>query len=224
MSKAPIQALADRISGVFVPIIIGCAVVTWAGWYAAGATHAYPPDWLPAGSNPFLFALLFGIAVVVVACPCALGLATPTALMVGTGVAASHGVLVKSAEAMQRAERLAAVVFDKTGTLTQVWVGACLAVSFIPASGRPRVRAADLKFAPPHSPCVRAQGQPTVVDWLLAAPQQCPLARVAELVAAAESGSEHPLAHALLKFAAKLGAGGGGGAPPRHAPVGGRHG
>lgn len=98
MSKAPIQALADRLSAVFVPIIVLAAVVTWAGWYAAGVTGAFPEDWIPVGSNPFLFALLFAIAVVVIACPCALGLATPTAVMVGTGVAATNGILIKSAE------------------------------------------------------------------------------------------------------------------------------
>ena len=84
LSKAPIQAFADRLSAVFVPLCIAAALITWLAWYLAGMTGAYPADWVPAGSTPFLFALLFGIAVVVIACPCALGLA-PTALMVGTG-------------------------------------------------------------------------------------------------------------------------------------------
>ena len=118
MSKAPIQAYADRLSAVFVPCVLAAAVLTWAGWYAAGQAGAYPPSWVPAGSNNFLFSLLFGIAVVVIACPCALGLATPTAVMVGTGVAASNGILIKSAEALERAHRLRHIVFDKTGTLT----------------------------------------------------------------------------------------------------------
>lgn len=118
MSKAPIQALADRISAVFVPVIILAAIFTWLGWYVAGVTGAFPADWIPKGSNAFLFALLFGIAVVVIACPCALGLATPTAVMVGTGVAASNGILIKSAEALEKAHRLKHIVFDKTGTLT----------------------------------------------------------------------------------------------------------
>lgn len=119
MSKAPIQALADRISAVFVPIVIILAFFTWLGWYLGGVTDSYPKDWLPTGSDEFLFALLFGIAVVVIACPCALGLATPTAIMVGTGVGASNGILIKSAEALETAHKLKAIVFDKTGTLTE---------------------------------------------------------------------------------------------------------
>lgn len=118
MSKAPIQAFADKICAFFVPTILVMAFVTWLGWFLAGVTGALPEDWIPSGSNAFLFALLFGIAVLVIACPCALGLATPTAVMVGTGVAASYGILIKSAEALQNAHQLKHIVFDKTGTLT----------------------------------------------------------------------------------------------------------
>ncbi|KAL4856926.1 putative copper-transporting ATPase 5 [Chlorella vulgaris] len=119
MSKAPIQAFADRLSAVFVPIIIVAALATWLGWFLGGVTGSFPASWVPAGSSPFLFALLFGIAVLVIACPCALGLATPTALMVGTGVAAQHGILIKSAEALEKMSGLGTIVFDKTGTLTE---------------------------------------------------------------------------------------------------------
>ena len=104
LSKAPIQAIADRLSAIFVPLCILAALITWLAWYLAGITGAYPADWVPAGSTPFLFALLFGIAVIVIACPCALGLATPTALMVGTGKAllADSGGGVASAMGMRR--------------------------------------------------------------------------------------------------------------------------
>ncbi|KAL6748480.1 putative copper-transporting ATPase 3-like protein [Haematococcus lacustris] len=119
LSKAPVQAFADRISSVFVPTVISLAVITWACWFTAGKLGAFPYSWLPPGHSYFLFALLFGIAVMVIACPCALGLATPTAVMVGTGVAASLGILIKGADALQQASRVNVVVFDKTGTLTR---------------------------------------------------------------------------------------------------------
>ncbi len=106
-SKAPIQRLADVISSWFVPIVIGIAVVTFIVWLAFG-----PP---PA----FNFALLSFVAVLIVACPCALGLATPTAIMVGTGKGAENGVLIKSGEALETAYKLNAIVLDKTGTLTE---------------------------------------------------------------------------------------------------------
>lgn len=80
---------------------------------------AYPEEWLPKNGNYFVFALMFSISVVVIACPCALGLATPTAIMVATGVGANNGVLIKGGDALERAQMVNYVVFDKTGTLTQ---------------------------------------------------------------------------------------------------------
>lgn len=103
-SKAPIQELADRVSAVFVPAVVGIAALTFLGW------------WLGAGSAPD--ALINAVAVLVIACPCALGLATPVAVMVGTGRAAQLGILVRNAAALQHAERIGVLVFDKTGTLT----------------------------------------------------------------------------------------------------------
>ncbi|MFC5300732.1 heavy metal translocating P-type ATPase [Azospira restricta] len=103
-SKAPVQKLADRISAVFVPAVCFVALVTFAGWWLAGD---------PAE------ALTSAVAVLVIACPCALGLATPTAIMVGTGRGAAAGILVKNAEALERAERVGVVAVDKTGTLTR---------------------------------------------------------------------------------------------------------
>jgi P-type Cu+ transporter len=80
-----LQGFADRVSAVFVPIILATAALTTLCWYCAGCFESFPKDWIPEGHSLFLFALLFGIAVLCVACPCALGLATPTAVMVGTG-------------------------------------------------------------------------------------------------------------------------------------------
>ncbi|CAK0011350.1 copper-translocating P-type ATPase [Burkholderia pseudomallei] len=103
--KAPIQRLVDRVSAVFVPAIVAIAFATFAGWLVAGA-----------GVET---AILNAVAVLVIACPCALGLATPAAIMAGTGVAARHGVLIKDAQALELAQRARIVAFDKTGTLTQ---------------------------------------------------------------------------------------------------------
>lgn len=105
-SKAPIQRLADKISGYFVPTVIGIALITSFIWYFI------------VGSS-FLFALMAAIAVLIIACPCALGLATPTAIMVGTGKGAENGILIRGGEALERAHKLDAIVFDKTGTLTK---------------------------------------------------------------------------------------------------------
>ncbi|MCF2670167.1 heavy metal translocating P-type ATPase [Butyricicoccus pullicaecorum] len=104
-SKAPIAKLADRVAGVFVPAVLAIALVTTVVWLAAGAT--------------FTFALSSGIAVLVISCPCALGLATPVAIMVGTGVGAENGVLFQSAEALEQLHKVDTVVLDKTGTVTE---------------------------------------------------------------------------------------------------------
>lgn len=119
MAKAPIQKFADYIASVFVPVVVALAFVTWLGWYLAGVLRAYPEEWLPPASNQFVFALMFAISVLVIACPCALGLATPTAIMVATGIGATHGVLIKGGDALERAQKVQCVVFDKTGTLTK---------------------------------------------------------------------------------------------------------
>ncbi|QJQ18988.1 copper-translocating P-type ATPase [Pseudomonas sp. SK] len=103
-AKAPIQKLVDRVSQVFVPAVLVLALITLGGWWLAGA--------------PLETALINAVAVLVIACPCALGLATPAAIMAGTGVAARHGILIKDAEALERAHAVNRVVFDKTGTLT----------------------------------------------------------------------------------------------------------
>jgi Cu+-exporting ATPase len=151
-SKPPVQRLVDRISAVFVPVVVAVAIVTLIVWLALGAE--------------FSTALLNAVAVLVIACPCALGLATPTALMTGTGMAAQRGILIKDAEALERARDLTTVVLDKTGTLTR---------------GRPALR----EFL--HATGVTEGG---IGDRALL-----------ELAAAAQQGSEHPLARAVLERA-----------------------
>ncbi|MFZ5775305.1 MAG: heavy metal translocating P-type ATPase [Thermodesulfobacteriota bacterium] len=146
-TKAPIANLADRISLYFVPIVMGIAVVSGLAWYLLG-------------DATFSFALRIFIAVLVIACPCAMGLATPTSIMVGTGRGAQLGVLVKSGEALEMGERVNAVVFDKTGTLTH--------------------------------------GEPSLTDLVVLSKEQNE-ETVLGLLASLESGSEHPLAEAVVR-------------------------
>ncbi len=107
-SKAPIQRLADTISGIFVPVVMAVALLTFVVWYTFGSPE-----------TRFTFALLNFIAVLIIACPCAMGLATPTAIMVGTGKGAEMGILFKNAESLERAQKIDTIVLDKTGTLTR---------------------------------------------------------------------------------------------------------
>jgi P-type Cu+ transporter len=120
-SKAPIQRLADRISGVFVPVVLCLAVVTFVVWF-----NLAPPE------TRLSQALFTSVAVLIIACPCALGLATPTAIMVGTGRGAQAGILIRGGEALEQAHRITAVVLDKTGTLT---VGKPMVTDVRPAGG-----------------------------------------------------------------------------------------
>jgi Cu+-exporting ATPase len=106
-SKAPIQRMADVISSYFVPAVLVTAIVTFIGWFFLG------------GNNGFVLGIYSMISVLIIACPCAMGLATPTAIMVGTGKAAEHGILIKDAESLERANKTNMIVFDKTGTLTK---------------------------------------------------------------------------------------------------------
>ncbi|KAG2186214.1 hypothetical protein INT43_002652 [Umbelopsis isabellina] len=117
--KAPIEVMADKISSVFVPIVILLAIITFIIWEVLGVYNAYPANWIPMGDTKEIFSIMFAVSVLVIACPCGLGLASPTAVMVGTGVAAKHGVLVKGGGyALEMANRISAIAFDKTGTLT----------------------------------------------------------------------------------------------------------
>ena len=152
-SKAPIQRLADRVTGWFVPAVIVIAAATFVGWMLLG-----PEPRLP-------LALTGAIAVLIIACPCAMGLATPTAIMVGTGKGAENGILIRDGAALEHAQRITAVVLDKTGTITR---------------GQPAVT------------LVRPTGGIGEHELM-------------SLVAAAERGSEHPLAEAIVRHADGIG-------------------
>jgi len=147
--KAPVQQLVDRVASVFVPIVVLVALTAFLGW------------WLIGGS--FTAAVIAAVSVLVIACPCSLGLATPTALMVGTGAAAKAGILIRDAEALENAHRLDTIVLDKTGTMTE--------------------------------------GKPAVTEIL---PNGLTERELLTLAAAAQRGSEHPLARAVLERAREL--------------------
>jgi Cu+-exporting ATPase len=164
MTKPPVQRLVDRVSAIFVPVVVGIALLTILGWGLVAG------DWPQA--------LLNGVAVLVIACPCALGLATPTAIMVGTGVAARHGILIKDAQALEQAQAIGQLVFDKTGTLTlghpELVASAVVGPLVLPSAATAPDR---------QSP----DGEPEAgVRALL-------------LAAALAQGSSHPLAKALLR-------------------------
>jgi Cu+-exporting ATPase len=170
-SKAPIARLADRVAGVFVPVVCLLALLAAGAWYIAcnlGVVH--PPMHVGA----LEFALTIFISVLVIACPCALGLATPVAIMVGTGRGAGLGILIKSGEALERAQAVTQVVVDKTGTVTE---------------GRPTVT--DV-LTINDDVGDNGDGAPTAKE------SQRELLR---LVAAAEQGSEHPLGRAIVEYA-----------------------
>ena len=119
-SRAPIQRLADRVAGWFVPAVIAAALLAFAAWMVFGPEPR------------FTFALVAAVTVLIIACPCALGLATPMSIMVGVGRGAHSGILIRDAEALERLERIDTIVIDKTGTLTE---GKPKVVAIIPADG-----------------------------------------------------------------------------------------
>ena len=168
-SKAPIEKLADKISGIFVPVVIAIAIVTFAVWMLVGGT--------------FADALSHAISVLVISCPCALGLATPTAIMVGTGRGATSGILVKSAEALETACAVKTVVLDKTGTITK---------------GAPQVTDVIVPM-PNGSFTVGASAEEGRSEASAAE------ARLLELAYSLERKSEHPLAQAVVAFAEQRG-------------------
>jgi Cu+-exporting ATPase len=152
-AKAPLQRLVDRVSAVFVPVVLVLALITFLAWWLSG--HSVEVS------------LIHSVAVLVIACPCALGLATPAAIMAGTGVAAKHGILIKDAQALEIAHQVDTVAFDKTGTLT---VGQPRLISLTSAKG-------DETSLP--------ESEAQLLLW----------------AASLQSGSEHPLAHAVVQAA-----------------------
>lgn len=178
-SKAPIQRLADQISAVFVPFVLLIAVATFLVWYFLS------PLPLPADVAPFTRALINMIAVLVIACPCALGLATPTAVMVGTGKGAEMGILLRSGAALERAGKLSVIVLDKTGTITR---------------GQPSVT--DVVVAKTEQPVVSKALQAAALETGGGSPVE-PAYYFGEddllqLAASVETASEHPLGEAIL--------------------------
>lgn len=178
-SKVPIQEFADRITAVFVPSVLGIALATVTLWLIfpgffisiISLASGFIP-WVNPSQDILSLAIFAGIAVLVIACPCALGLATPTALMVGSGLGAEHGILIRKGEAIQTMKEIKAVVFDKTGTITK---------------GRPEV-----------TDIIVVGGQ-----WSVAGRGEVPSpeTELLRIAASVESGSEHPLATAIVNGA-----------------------
>ena len=171
-SKAPISRLADIVSGYFVPIV--CAIALFAGvlWFIAAGTGIAP---LPQGKSAVEFPLTIFISVLVIACPCALGLATPTAIIVGTGKGAQNGILIKNGLALETAGKIQTIVFDKTGTITE---------------GKPEVVAIQINSEQLMN---NEEARLSAENFFL------------QLAAAAEKNSEHPLGQAIVREAEKRG-------------------
>ena len=175
--QVPIQKLADSIASVFVPVVVVISLLTFVAWYACCKLNIVPIEWYPH-EKPIAFSLMFGIASLVISCPCALGLATPTAVMVGTGVGAGNGILMKGGETLEVASKANVVLFDKTGTLTK---------------GKPAVtdftRLASDKFLRSFMKSLSMEDSRISTDDFLV-----------WLLGSLERNSEHVLATAIVKF------------------------
>jgi Cu+-exporting ATPase len=180
-NKAPIQKLADSISSRFVPVVVCLALATWSIWFAVTFSGVVDPALLN-GTHPAVFALMFTIDVLVISCPCALGLATPTAVMVASGVGASHGILIKGGEALEMLHRTSVVVCDKTGTLTY---------------GKPTVTDVAVFVNGEVS-------QPGKAAEAADASTQFNENRLLFFAGSAELGSEHPLGRCVVEYAREV--------------------
>jgi Cu+-exporting ATPase len=196
-SKAPIAQMADIVSGYFVPIVCAIALAAGIAWFAASSAGLVT---LPAGKSPLEFSLTIFISVLVIACPCALGLATPTAIMVGTGKGAENGILIKGGEALETAHKINAIVFDKTGTLTE---GKPEVTDLIIAVGGgslpPGFSPAGSSASPLSGGTITGSGAPATP------PAVSPEDLLLQITASAEKGSEHPLGQAIVRGARERG-------------------
>ena len=185
MNKAPVQAYADRIASFFTPMVLCLSLLTFLTWSILAWQHKIPREWfVDEYGDPLLFAMLFAISVVVISCPCALGLATPTAIMVGTSVGAFNGVLIKGGVAFETAHRVNTVIFDKTGTLT---VGKPIVTDEVLCTSSAGL-GPSLYSTSSDDTYRENEGN-----------------RMLRLAATAEQASEHPLARAVLNAARNKG-------------------
>eukprot|EP00531_Pseudo-nitzschia_arenysensis_P006506 CAMPEP_0116157054 /NCGR_PEP_ID=MMETSP0329-20121206/23146_1 /TAXON_ID=697910 /ORGANISM="Pseudo-nitzschia arenysensis, Strain B593" /LENGTH=821 /DNA_ID=CAMNT_0003654149 /DNA_START=437 /DNA_END=2902 /DNA_ORIENTATION=+ len=187
--QVPIQDFADKVAGIFVPTVVILSILTFLIWYTLIQMGIVPLSLLPDEESPQTFSLLFGISCLVISCPCALGLATPTAVMVGTGVGAKQGVLMKGGETLELASRVDSVVFDKTGTLTK-GKPAVTDFSIVVTEGMFWDKVVNRDDAAGALKILRSLASKNemegVVLWLLGS---------------LERNSEHPLAGAIVKYA-----------------------
>ena len=210
LDKAPAQEFADRVASMFVPAVLGIALLTFSVWISAWTAGQIPDSWVGKGSSAFLMCLRFALAVIVVACPCALGLATPTAVMVGTGVAAQHGLLFKGGSVFEAAAAVRTVVLDKTGTITrgeprvtdlvQCSVSRSASGTATPACCVQPVPRGSVSSRPDTSEEAEQQQQQQQSDDSM--PESIAAALddsdgLMALAVAVEQGSEHPVARAI---------------------------
>jgi len=198
-SRTKMQDLTDRVAALFSPVVFFIAIVAFVAWLGATLGGSVSQEYIPAGSTSVLFSLRFGLAVVVIACPCALGLATPTAVMVGTGVGARNGVLIKGGAALEAAAEVDTVMLDKTGTIT---TGLPVVTDVILTPWATAAPAGAAGGDAPHDTtptpvkaCCAPEGVATTGVVISS------LAELLSIAIALESGSDHPISQAVRSLA-----------------------